>query len=330
MISTGLPMDSTTLISTTLEGILYGFLVLMFIGTMWAMTYKHDVNRPIILVAVLLFILSTAHIIVDIIRLENGFIKYRNTFPGGPAAFFQDISQPTFFTKNIIYAFQTMLGDGVLIYRCYVVWRSIRIIILPSLLWCSCSAATLVAPYYALQATGGDVFTDKTRVWVVAVLALTLSTNLISSGLLAYRIWVMERKVSTMRATNGTLMPIVRVLVDAAIIYSGMLLAMLICFLLDNNVQFIMQDMIIPIIPIAFYMVFVRITFRNTTHNYASTVYPSVGSDERERNLQLPTQPMQIHIPQWTHRDGILYGVGNQDQTLICKAEFKGFEGASV
>jgi hypothetical protein len=158
---------------------------------------------------------------------------------------------------------------------------------------------------------------------------------------------MMERKVSTMRATNGTLMPIVRVLVDAAIIYSGMLLAMLICFLLDNNVQFIMQDMvfiivdscceillnldkIIPIIPIAFYMVFVRITFRNTTHNYASTVYPSAGSDERERNLQLPMQPMQIHIPQWTHRDGISYGVGNQDQTLICKAEFKGFEGASV
>jgi hypothetical protein len=58
---------------------------------------------------------SLKHIIVDIIRLENGFIKYRNTFPGGPAAFFQDISQPTFFTKNIIYAFQTMLGDGVLV-----------------------------------------------------------------------------------------------------------------------------------------------------------------------------------------------------------------------
>ncbi|KAG2040540.1 hypothetical protein BDR03DRAFT_130235 [Suillus americanus] len=241
--STGLPMDTTTIISTVLECILYGFLVLMFIGTTWASTYKHDVNRPIICVAILLFILSTAHIIVDIIRLEDGLVKYRNTFPGGPAAFFQDISQPTFFTKNIIYAFQIMLGDGVLIYRCYVVWRSIGIIILPSLLWCGCSAATLIAPYYASQATGGDVFTDQTRIWVMAVYALTLSTNLISSGLLAYRIWMMERKVSAMRATNGTLMPIVRVVVDAALIYSGMLLAMLICFVSDNNTQFILQDM---------------------------------------------------------------------------------------
>lgn len=258
-------MDTTTIISTVLECILYGFLVLMFIGTIWASTYKHDVNRPIICVAILLFILSTAHIIVDIIRLEDGLVKYRNTFPGGPAAFFQDISQPTFFTKNIIYAFQTMLGDGVLIYRCYVVWRSIGIIILPSLLWCGCSAATLIAPYYASQATGGDVFTDQTRIWVMAVYALTLSTNLISSGLLAYRIWMMERKVSAMRATNGTLMPIVRVVVDAALIYSGMLLAMLICFVSNNNTQFILQDMVMPIIPIAFYMVFIRITFRNTS-----------------------------------------------------------------
>ncbi|KAG1886504.1 hypothetical protein F4604DRAFT_1274812 [Suillus subluteus] len=92
MASTGLPMDTTTIISTVLEGILYGFLVLMFIGTMWASTYKHDVSRPIILVVISLFILSTAHIVVDIIRLEHGFVKYRNTFPGGPAAFFQDIS----------------------------------------------------------------------------------------------------------------------------------------------------------------------------------------------------------------------------------------------
>ncbi|KAG2040560.1 hypothetical protein BDR03DRAFT_132341 [Suillus americanus] len=269
----------------------------MFIGTMWASTYKHHVNRPIILVAISLFILSTAHIVVNIIRLENGFVKYRNTFPGGPAAFFQDISQPTFFVKNMIYGFQTMLGDGVLIYRCYVVWQSIGIIILPSLLWCSCSAATLIAIFDALQANGGNVFTGQTRVWVVAMVTLTLSTNLISSGLVAYRIWMMERKVSTMRATSDTLMPIVRVLVDATIIYSGMLLVMLICFVSDNNVQFIIQDMIMPIIPIAFYMVFIRITFRNITHSDLSTVY-SAGSNERESSLRHhPTQPLQFICP---------------------------------
>ncbi|KAG1729894.1 hypothetical protein EDB19DRAFT_1897124 [Suillus lakei] len=322
MVSTGIPLDSAAIISTVLEGILYGFLVLLFVGTIWASTrtYKRDINRLIALVAILLLILSTAHMVIDIIRLENGFVKYRDTFPGGPAAFFQDISQPTFLSKNILYAFQTMLGDGVLIYRCYVVWQSVWVIVLPSLLWCSASAAGFIAPYYASKSTGGDVYTNQSGQWVAVLFALTLATNLITSGLLAYRIWTIESKVSAIRATNGTLMPIVRVLVDAAIVYSTVLFVMLICFLCSNNAQFIIQDMTMPIIPIAFYMVFIRITLRNTTHSYLSMVC-GVENNERERNLrQYPTKPLQYHISQWAHTDSTSYGVGNQDRALTCKA----------
>ncbi|KAG1783400.1 hypothetical protein EV702DRAFT_1191823 [Suillus placidus] len=80
--------------STVLEGILYGFSVLMFIGTIWALTYKRhmrDVNRPITSVAVLLFVLSTAHMVVDIIQTEDGLVKYHDTFTSGPEAFFVDV-----------------------------------------------------------------------------------------------------------------------------------------------------------------------------------------------------------------------------------------------
>lgn len=40
-----------------------GFSVLMFMGTVWALTYKcrmQDINRPIAVVAIMLFIISTA------------------------------------------------------------------------------------------------------------------------------------------------------------------------------------------------------------------------------------------------------------------------------
>jgi FtsH-binding integral membrane protein len=74
-------LDTAALLSTALEGILYGeyldqfvcpvtaklgfsgFSVLMFIGTMWALTYKRsirDLNRPVAVAAVLLLVLSTA------------------------------------------------------------------------------------------------------------------------------------------------------------------------------------------------------------------------------------------------------------------------------
>jgi hypothetical protein len=106
----------------------------MFIGTIWALTYKHhmrDVNRPITAVAVLLLALSTAvsflpftpnvmlksskHMVVDIIRTEEGLVQYRDTFPGGPEAFFAEIARKTFLIKNAIFVSQTLLGDGVVV-----------------------------------------------------------------------------------------------------------------------------------------------------------------------------------------------------------------------
>jgi hypothetical protein len=77
----GIPQDEAAAISIGLEGILYGeyrngfirpiltnvgfsgFSLLMFIGTMWALTYKQplrNINRPIVFVVILLLILSTA------------------------------------------------------------------------------------------------------------------------------------------------------------------------------------------------------------------------------------------------------------------------------
>lgn len=303
--SSGVPLDTATIIATALEGILYGFSVLMFLGTMWASRYP-DANRPIAFAAILLLLLSTAHLVVDIIRLEDGFVKYRDVFPGGPVAFFQDISQPTFVTKNLIYALQTMLGDGVVIYRCYAVWQSVWVIILPCMLWCCSSVAALMAPYYASQATGGSIYTNQTAKWITALFALTLATNLISTGLLVYRIWTIERKISSSRATKGTMMPIVYVLIDAAILYSAALLTILVCFICANNAQYIMLDMIMPIISISFCMVLLRLTPRETTPRLIPVTYSaSINARERRSLPEYPLKPLEVHISQWTHNDGM-------------------------
>ncbi|KAG2119414.1 hypothetical protein DEU56DRAFT_928932 [Suillus clintonianus] len=300
-----------------------GFSVLMFIGTIWALTYKRrvkDVNRLIAAVAIMLLILSTAHMIVDIIRLEDGLVKYRDTFPDGPAAFFADVSQITYVVKNAIYILHTLLGDGVVIYRCYVVWQSVRIIILPSLLW-GCSAFTGFSAVYSVsQATSnaGNIFTKATG---QTFFALTLSTNLISSGLLAYRIWKMERNISSVRTSNRTLTPILRVLVDAAILYSVVLFPTLVCFILSNNGQYVMLDMLMPIISIAFYMVLIRVAINKNAHNLLSTTFHSGTTSEtaREDSQQHPMKPLQVHISQFTQSDDtVTHDVGLEDLSSTC------------
>ncbi|KAG1809707.1 uncharacterized protein BJ212DRAFT_1379244 [Suillus subaureus] len=183
-----------------------------------------DVNRPI-----------AVHMIVGIVRIENGLVKYRDTWPGGPAAFFADVTEETYVIKHALYIFQTVLADGVMIYRCYVLWQSVRVIILPILLWCSIIVTGVRAVYGNSQATTdpGDVFAADVKKWIMAFIVSTLSTNLVCSGLLVYRV--------------APVMVIVRVLVDAAALYSVMLFSFLFCFITANNGESVLSDIVIPL-----------------------------------------------------------------------------------
>ncbi|KAG1784279.1 hypothetical protein EV702DRAFT_44589 [Suillus placidus] len=317
----GIPIDSAAIMSTVLEGILYGFSVLMFIGTIWALTYKRhmrDVNRPITSVAVLLFVLSTAHMVVDIIQTEDGLVKYHDTFTSGPEAFFVDVPRKIFVIKNAIFILQTLLGDGVVIYRCFVVWQTIWVIILPSMLWCSVAVTGFYSVYNFLQAVQPTsnterIFSKTTLRCIAAFYTLTLVTNLLSSGLLAFRIWKIERSVSTAHATKVTTTGILRVIMDAATLYSISLLCALISSLCSNDGGFVMIGILTSIISITFYMVIIRIAMGKNTHSHTLTVR---GGSTGQGSLQhYPLKPLQVHISQFTHTDSAsVYRGGDLDR----------------
>ncbi|KAG2356394.1 hypothetical protein BDR07DRAFT_1364233 [Suillus spraguei] len=319
--STNLSRDAASIISISLEGILYGFSVFMFLGTIYALTLNHRIqaiNYPSLVVALLLLILSTAHIVVNIIRTGDGLVKYRDTFSGGPEAFFSDVSQVTYLTKNILYVIQTLLADGVLIYRCYVVWQSTWIIILLCMLWCSVLLTGICATYISSQVRS-NFFGGDLAPWVEAFLVLTIISNLLSSGLLAYRIWAIERNVSTVRTTKSTMMPILRALMDSAILYSAFLFPGLICFLTSNIGGIVVLDMAMPIMSIAFYMVLIRIAINR---NCPLSTIPRITSGNEQGNPpHYHVEPLQIHVSQITHNDSTsVYGTGTEEGLTICKS----------
>ncbi|KAG1809183.1 uncharacterized protein BJ212DRAFT_1302741 [Suillus subaureus] len=94
--------------------------------------------------------------VVCIIHVEDGLVKYRDSFPGGPVALLTDISKPTFVANNAIYTLQILLGDGG--------WRL--------QVWLQSHSET------------------HTRDWIATFLAFNAS----STGLLACRIWMIEPK----------------------------------------------------------------------------------------------------------------------------------------
>ncbi|KAH7886568.1 hypothetical protein F5I97DRAFT_1936249 [Phlebopus sp. FC_14] len=300
-----IPLDTAAIMSTVLEGILYGFSLLMYGGTLWALNYQHTkMNRPMLLIATLFLILSTIHMVVDIKRIEDGFVTYRDTFPGGPTAFFADVAQETFVFKNAVYTLQTLLGDGVVIYRCYVVWQSPWIVVLPIMGWCAVAASAVGSVYSVSQATANanNIFVKETGQWITSFYASTLATNVLSSSLLAFRIWWIDRKVTAVRASQSKTMPILRVLLDAALLYSMSLFAALMCFVFSNNGQYVVLDLIMPIIPITFYMVFIRLAAAKNSTSYSVSAR-SANLQSTHHSQQFPMQPVQVHISQFTERD---------------------------
>lgn len=112
----------------------------MFGGTIWELLFRrssYQLNRKMLTVAFSLLFFSTVvsvsfyfswirigqrsiawgiqHLVIDIIRVMEGLILYRDTYPGGPVAFFSDWSQWTFVSKNYLFTVQSLIGDGVIV-----------------------------------------------------------------------------------------------------------------------------------------------------------------------------------------------------------------------
>ncbi|KAJ6561216.1 hypothetical protein DFH09DRAFT_985576 [Mycena vulgaris] len=305
-----LPLDEAAIISTVLEGVLYGFSLLMFIATIWTLIAGRSyaqIHISMVVVSCLLLTLSTIHIAADIKRIYSGLVLFRDIYPGGPPAWFANGSDPSFVFKNAVYSFQTALGDSVVIYRCYMVWRSIWVIILPGILWLAVCATAVGCVYTLSQPAvdSADIFVQRTGQWITSFYSTTLACNLCATALLAYKLWTIDRSVHGSRIGRGLTKPVLMVVIDAGALYSVTLLAALVCFVSKSNGQYVVLDMVTPIISIAFYMVILRVGIaqntrvasRNMSSTFQRTPLPRNESSNRFK------QPMHVHIEQLTEVD---------------------------
>ena len=194
----GISLDEAALISMIFESLLYGsrpksfsscliayklrsgIYTVMFGFTLWVLIHKRigRINMGLLLPTLGLYALATAvsqlidsmpwmihltldcvkHLTVDAYRSVKAFTTYRDA-PGGPIAYFTNISSTSNLLRCSFYILQTLLADSCMvikyysiirrslvhdtisqIYRYSVVWQhNMWMIILPILLWISCA-----------------------------------------------------------------------------------------------------------------------------------------------------------------------------------------------
>lgn len=258
------PPDEAKLVSIFVQTFLYGAYSVLFAITTWLFFRGSTRNalfiarRRMLLVSISLFAIATAHVSVNFTRIIKAFIVYRNA-PGGPASFFNRLSEFTQMFGSTLYVAQTLLGDALVIWRCYLAWdKNLFVIGFPILLLFGSTVTGIGILYYFDRVVPqADIFVKQLQQWIISFFSMTLATNLIGTGLVAYRLWHINNK--GFKQSHRRLYPVLLVIVESGAIYSAALLILLILYKRDSWFQYVILDAISPLVGIVFSVIMYRI-----------------------------------------------------------------------
>jgi hypothetical protein len=234
------------------------------------------VNYRMIIVSTLIFCLAGAHLGTSLWRAFQAFFRHRT----GAIAYY--INPPradwTFPLKIIYYVVVTLLSDAFLVYRCYMVWsQRFIIIVLPVLLVVGNGVTGIMAAFLIVRnrVDAALAFEYKLSKWMKAYFALTTAANILATGLIAFRVWHVNRTL-TNRRSRFQIWDASAILLESGALYSFTLIALMGTYGARSNAQYIVLDAVTPIIGIAFTTIIIRVGLR-------------LSCDSRQETQESPT-----------------------------------------
>ncbi|KAI4523358.1 hypothetical protein K525DRAFT_254652 [Schizophyllum commune Loenen D] len=255
-----LDVKSAHLTAIIIQCLLYGASVPLFVATIWALHGLKHAGRLWYPVTCVLFVLSTMHVVVDARHIFIGFIERVDVAD----AYFQSVVRET--TKNAIYLVETLVADSILIYRCHMVYQRWEAIVLPVALWLSTAVDGPLAVHAMDQRSRGmdGYFAQQSYHWVVAFYSSAFSTNIITTSILAYKLWNYHcqscRFGFNVPSGQSAISPIFLTVVECGATYSTALIVMVVIFATATDAQYVVycHGIHCQVIALTFYMVIVR------------------------------------------------------------------------
>ncbi|KAI0074050.1 hypothetical protein K474DRAFT_1568913, partial [Panus rudis PR-1116 ss-1] len=265
-------LDKAYLTAIWLETVFYGMNFVLFWSCLVILTIKRRtprINVILVSVAIAMFTFSTAHVSLGFQRLIEGFITRRDR-PGGPAAFFSDVSIPGNVVKVGIHTVNSIIGDSVVVWRCYLVWgREWKMCVIPILLVMAsavCGFAQTV--YFARAKALHSAFAHILQVWNGSLFSLSLATNVTVTMLISLRVWYLLRDFGGKK--NFRYYRVLMIVIESGMIYSVALICEITLYFLTSNAFYIVYDPIAQLTAIAPTMILVMAGLELTTNDVHS------------------------------------------------------------
>ncbi|KAJ7118899.1 hypothetical protein C8R44DRAFT_185674 [Mycena epipterygia] len=262
------PLDKTFLVATWLESLVYGcFLVVFILGVYVRTTFtkgQNTHNRIMFGVSIVMFGIATMHVAMNCFRLIRGYVEFRLA-PGGPVGYLGTLGTWDHIFKDTLYATQSIIGDAVAVYRCWILWGGdYRFIIFPSmLLILSTVSGYMVCGLYSTVDPTATVFDPRLTNWITIFYSVAVAQNIITTGLMSLRLWQVEKKSSRYRLGGGNFLPVLLILVESAALYLFVEILLLALYAVNYNAQYILLEIVTPIVGITFSAITIRITMRS-------------------------------------------------------------------
>ncbi|KAF8157261.1 hypothetical protein B0H34DRAFT_493391 [Crassisporium funariophilum] len=286
----GFPITEAQLTGLLVESILFGIHLITvgycqhaLLATRTRWKRASEINWPMVCVSLALFANATFDLFLGFYHDLKAFVFY--TGPGGAVAEFTNISDWINVSRSLTVVTQTMVGDAMLIYRCWVLYsKSWMVVTLSITLWLGCfTTAVWVICLEATLHSHVLVGASQLRPVGTSFWSLTVALNIVTTGLLLWRIRSVDQsnKRYRMNSVSGgrriSLQNVMRSIVESGLIYSIAALTTLVTSVIGSNIIYVTTDAEIQIVGIVFNLIIIRATrtlvdLDGSTLGYANTL----------------------------------------------------------
>ncbi|KAG2141050.1 hypothetical protein DEU56DRAFT_281421 [Suillus clintonianus] len=299
----GIPLDKASFLAVFLETLFYGVFLTLYWLTLFVLFKKTDIQRQLLIpVATLLLCVATAHLIIDFVRALEAFVFKVDTI--GADTYYSNLASPLDLASKALYITQTTLADGVVVWRCHVLNNRSLLVAIPGCIVLLVNAAIGYYVVWSLSRTPGLTSVSTAASGCITTFyTLTMLVSLTCTISIAWRIYHTRR---LMPGGLATLLPVFIVVIESGALYATSVLALLISFLVSSNGEYIMLNIIPPIVGVTFCLIILQVHFRvggNSATEQSSDpsgIMTSIfrGRSTRDRNFSM--QPMAVHITEET------------------------------
>ncbi|KAJ7458922.1 hypothetical protein FB451DRAFT_1563789 [Mycena latifolia] len=270
------------LIALFVNCVLYGILLTTFIPCIRSLLFsasqkfqiepRREIKFPILVATTFMFFVSTFSAVLSLQNVIDAFINY----PGGALEFYNTVNAGwTHWMLGVEDAVQVIVGDALLIYRCYVIhdrnWRTIAV---PGVCWMAMTALTTTFAYE--NATTGSRRLDVPI--LSAALLLTFATSVSTTYLIVRRLFTVGSRPELRGALQPHFLTRVGVIFfETGLIYTVSVIATLAVYLSNSNLEYVVAGSAIHIIPLTWNLLLIRVEGIDRSPKESGTTGRSLG-----------------------------------------------------